>query len=204
LSDLLAAAAESEYWDRVAADPARIAAEVYSDLDLDECAKAILDGIGPWVVVDAAVLEIGCGPGRLTHHLANLFPMVTFIGGDSSEAMLKMARQDAPPNCLFIGTDGRSLGEADAGFFDAAYTMTTFQHIPPEAQVGYVAEVAQVLRPGGRFRCQVVTTGDVAVFNYPTDTGQLIRAAYQVGLEVVKVEHDLIRPGWTWFTWEKT
>jgi len=179
MSDLLAAT-ESEYWSEVAADPARIAAEVHSDLDLDECLVAILDGI------------------------ARVYPSVTFVGFDSSERMIELARGDAPPNCLFVGTDGRDFGEADAGFFDAAYSMTTFQHIPPTAQIGYVAAVAQALRPGGRFRCQVVTTGDVAAFNYPTDTGQLIRAAYQMGLEVVKVEHDLIRPGWTWLTWEKT
>ena len=203
MSDLLAAT-ESEYWSEVAADPARIAAEVHSDLDLDECLVAILDGINGCFTDDATVLEVGCGPGRLTHPLARVYPSVTFVGFDSSERMIELARGDAPPNCLFVGTDGRDFGEADAGFFDAAYSMTTFQHIPPTAQIGYVAAVAQALRPGGRFRCQVVTTGDVAAFNYPTDLEPFLYGAHRAGLRPISQDDDLIRPGWTWITWEKT
>jgi cyclopropane fatty-acyl-phospholipid synthase-like methyltransferase len=208
ISELLAAT-ESKYWDAVAADPARIQAEVYSDLDLDECLVAILDGLGPILADNDVVLEIGCGPGRLTHHLADLWPSVTFVGVDSSQKMIDLAhdanRHRLDRNVLHELVDGRSLiGLGILGAFDAAYTMTTFQHIPPAAQIGYVGEVAEVLRPAGRFRCQVVTTGETAPFNYPTDLEPFLYEAHQVGFRLVDQDDDLIRPGWTWLTWEKT
>ena len=102
------------------------------------------------------VLEIGCGAGRITRALAEVFGEVH--GVDISGEMLRVAREllAGSPNAFVHqnnGMDLRVLGELE---FDFAFSFIVFQHIPSQAVIeSYVREVHRVLRPGGLFKFQV-------------------------------------------------
>ena len=44
----------------------------------------------------SSILDVGCGPGNSTHQLAQRFPCAEIVGVDSSEDMLRRAREQYP------------------------------------------------------------------------------------------------------------
>lgn len=201
-------AEELAYWTEVAADPERIRAEIFSDLNLDECLLAIEPEID--FPKGGYVLDLGCGVGRIMQPLAFKYMLTTFHGWDISQAMIDAAWRDKiPPNAYFTVGDGRGLTSPNGlghrytcqdEFFDSAYSMTMLQHLPPEAQRGYIEEVFRVLKPGGRFRFQWVEVGDQAPFSYPVDVGDMAGWVVAAGFTVLGTEHGLVKPGWGWAT----
>lgn len=99
------------------------------------------------------VLDVGCGPGRHAHALAELG--VTVHGIDISRRFVELAVESAPDGATFERLDARSLVDEDrfAGRFDAAIClcqgafglMTAAGH-----DEAVVAGVARALRRGGR------------------------------------------------------
>jgi SAM-dependent methyltransferase len=102
------------------------------------------------------VVEIGCGEGRITRALAEVFGDV--YGVDVSGEMIaraKTALADVGNAHVYRnnGTDLRVLGDVQADF---AFSYIVFQHIPShEVIYNYVREVHRLLRPGGLFKFQV-------------------------------------------------
>jgi len=128
-----------------AADPERFWREGERDLD------TLLDALGaPPIRPEDRVLDLGCGIGRLTRALARRAAHVTAL--DVSPEMLRRARELNPDagNVTWVLGDGASLaGVADASV-DVAISHVVLQHIPSaKVQLGYVSELARVLRPGG-------------------------------------------------------
>jgi len=115
------------------------------------------------------VLEIGCGSGRITRALAEVFGEVYAV--DISGEMIRQAREtlkDTPNAHVFLnnGTDLSILGEMEVDF---AFSYIVFQHIPSRDVIeNYVREVARLLRPGGLFKFQV--QGDSTLLTSPEDT----------------------------------
>jgi SAM-dependent methyltransferase len=110
---------------------------------------------------DAAVVEIGCGVGRMTRRLSQLAGRV--IATDVSSEMLRRCRLNLADrynvDYLQVPGDGTLTGIADASV-DLVFSYITLQHVPgAEAQLRYVAESVRVLRPGGRAALQVRATG---------------------------------------------
>jgi SAM-dependent methyltransferase len=102
------------------------------------------------------VLEIGCGAGRLTRALANLFGEVHAV--DISGEMIARARTALAdkPNAHLYQNNGRDLSVMPALEFDFAYSNIVFQHIPSREVIeSYVREVHRFLRPGSLFKFQV-------------------------------------------------
>lgn len=88
------------------------------------------------------VVEVGCGTGRLTAHLARRGAKV--LGVDRSLTMLKLAKTRAPNR--LVCADGRRLPLPD-GVADVAITVATLEFTDaPEV----LAELARIARPGGR------------------------------------------------------
>jgi SAM-dependent methyltransferase len=102
------------------------------------------------------VLEIGCGSGRITRALAEVFGEVYAV--DISGEMIRQATEalrDVPNAHVFqnSGSDLAILGEIQVDF---AFSYIVFQHIPSrEVIFNYVREVHRLLRPGGLFKFQV-------------------------------------------------
>jgi SAM-dependent methyltransferase len=125
-------------------DLPRFWAEGRRDLDL------LLDALGARVEPTDAVLEIGCGVGRLTRGLAARAASVQAL--DVSARMLELARRHNPEldNVQWILGDGTSLAPVESSSIDACVSHVVFQHIPdPAITLGYVIEIGRVLRPGG-------------------------------------------------------
>jgi SAM-dependent methyltransferase len=115
------------------------------------------------------VLEIGCGAGRITRALANLFGEVHAV--DVSGEMVGQARAALSdrPNAFVHQNNGKDLSVIGGGHFDFAFSTIVFQHIPSyEVIETYVREVHRLLRPGALFKFQV--QGDATLSTKPDDT----------------------------------
>jgi len=103
----------------------------------------------------AAVLEIGCGIGRLLKPLSER--VARALGVDISGEMIRLGRGALAdrPNVRLERTDG-DLSAAEDGSLDLVYSYIVFQHVPARTAVSrYFAEAARVLKPGGVFRFQL-------------------------------------------------
>jgi ubiquinone/menaquinone biosynthesis C-methylase UbiE len=115
------------------------------------------------------VLEIGCGAGRLTRALSNIFGEVHAV--DVSGEMVELARRAVAdrPGVHVYQNNGCDLSVIPAQEFDFAYSAIVFQHIPSREVIeNYVREVHRLLRPGALFKFQV--QGDSRVESSPDDT----------------------------------
>jgi SAM-dependent methyltransferase len=108
-------------------------------------------------------LDVGSGPGTVTASLARAAgPDGLALGVDISEAMLTRAvRNEAGPQVGFIRADAQRLPLRD-NTVDAVVSMAVLQLLPNPAAA--LAEIARVLRPGGRLAIMVPTAGRAARF----------------------------------------
>jgi SAM-dependent methyltransferase len=114
-----------------------------------------------------AVLEIGCGAGRVTRALARFFGEVYAV--DISRHMVRQARQAVAefPTARIFRNNGRDLSVIRRRWWhrfgigvkiqlDFAFSCLVFQHIPSRAVIeSYLHEVNRLLRPGALFKFQV-------------------------------------------------
>ena len=98
------------------------------------------------------VLDVGCGTGTLVVAAARREPLAQFTGLDADPSVLARARQKAAATRFDIAFDE---GRADAlpyadGSFDVVLSTLFFHHLPDAVKHATAAELARVLRPGGR------------------------------------------------------
>ena len=94
------------------------------------------------------VLDLACGPGTLTPHLAAAVgPEGIVLAADLAEGMLRLAREGAPPNVAVALMDAEHLGLCD-GALDAVICGHGFQFFPDLG--GVLLELRRVLKGGGR------------------------------------------------------
>lgn len=113
-------------------------------------AQLLLDQLEPQT--GQAVLDVACGPGSLTRHVAQrVGSMGRVTGCDLSPAMLEIARSKAPfDNSApidYVECPADSLGLPD-GVFDLVTCQQGVQFFPDRPAA--LAEMRRVLRPGGR------------------------------------------------------
>jgi arsenite methyltransferase len=108
-------------------------------------------------------LDVGCGPGSVTASLAQAAgPDGLALGLDISEPMLARAvRAEAGPQIGFLRADAQRLPLRDETV-DAVVSIAVLQLVPDP--VVALAEMARVLRPGGRLAVMVPTAGRAARF----------------------------------------
>ncbi len=100
-------------------------------------------------------LDFGCGAGRLTQALADIFEEV--VGLDISPTMIDQANKlnRRGPGCRFLLNDRDDLNLFPDGHFDFVYSSITLQHIDPVYSRKYVQELLRVLAPGGMLVFQI-------------------------------------------------
>jgi arsenite methyltransferase len=106
-------------------------------------------------------LDVGCGPGSVTASLARAAgPDGLALGVDISEPMLARAvRAEAGPQIGFLRADAQRLPLRDETV-DAVVSIAVLQLIPDP--ITALAEMARVLRPGGRLAVMVPAAGRAA------------------------------------------
>ena len=109
---------------------------------------------------DEAVVDAGCGTGRVTELLLRHLPRGTVLAVDASEAMVEAARR------RFAG-DGRvrverqDLRELEVGeLVDVVFSTATFHWILDHERL--FDRLARALRPGGRLVAQCGGKGNIA------------------------------------------
>lgn len=95
----------------------------------------------------AAVLDAGCGTGRMISHLSALDGDLVLAGSDLSPSMLEVARSTHPDLELVVG-DNADLPFHD-GRFDGVLAWYSTIHTPPHRLGPVYDEFHRVLRPGG-------------------------------------------------------
>jgi SAM-dependent methyltransferase len=133
-------------------DKTRIAYDVvaadYADLLRDLLAESTWDRavLGAFAEIAAGpVVDVGCGPGRITGHLAKLGVEVSGI--DLSPQMVEVARSECPGLTFSVGSLlGLDLADGSLGGLVSWYSLVhTPRHLLPVA----FGEFFRVLRPGG-------------------------------------------------------
>lgn len=152
------------------------------------------------------VIEIGCGAGRITRALANLFGEVHAV--DVSGEMVAQARRAlaAHPNARIYQNNGMDLSVIPEGDYDFAFSMIVFQHIPSREVIeNYVREVSRLLRPGALFKFQVQgdstlsTQSDDTWLGVPFSDTQAVEMAERCGFEP-RYRHGVGEQYfWLWF-----
>jgi SAM-dependent methyltransferase len=94
------------------------------------------------------VIDIGCGTGDYTRHLASASEAGLVVGIDASETMVAAAaRRGHAANLVYLRADAAALPFRD-GAFDAVCTAGTIHMI--EEPLSALDEMIRVLAPGGR------------------------------------------------------
>ncbi len=74
----------------------QLQAEVYASADFEEAHSRIVEAFDiylPDVELEGRILDLGCGPGDITHRFAVRFPKSSVIGVDGSAEMIRLANE---------------------------------------------------------------------------------------------------------------
>lgn len=97
----------------------------------------------------SAILDVGCGTGRLLRSARARFPDASLVGVDAAIEMVKQAQASTPNGVIqFQQATAEELPFPDASF-DLVFSTMSFHHWKSQARG--IAEVARVLNPGGRW-----------------------------------------------------
>jgi SAM-dependent methyltransferase len=156
-------------WDALAADDAMFYIDTARpDWTVDaflESGRQLVEWAVEWAEPRRGrALDLGCGLGRHSRHLAALFERVDAL--DISAEMIERARAlGHPENIHFALLDGARY-PLESSSVDFAMSFLVFQHIPDPAEVGrHLQEIRRVLADGGR-----------AVLHFDTGDRSLVRS----------------------------
>jgi SAM-dependent methyltransferase len=93
-----------------------------------------------------ALLDFGCGCGRVARHWAGL--AVQTHGCDLDPALVGWCRRRLPHG-RFVANDVRPPLPYPGATFDLVYALSVFTHLPEALQRPWMEELRRVLRPGG-------------------------------------------------------
>ncbi|MER7897276.1 methyltransferase domain-containing protein [Streptomyces sp. NPDC096046] len=132
-----------ESYDTVAADYAR---RVKEPAELDPVSRAMLAAFAELAAPLGPVADLGCGPGKVTAHLAALG--VPVFGVDVSPRMIELARAAHPGLRFTVGSmTALDIGDGELGGVLAYYAT---HHTPPRWLPAVFSEFHRTLAPGGR------------------------------------------------------
>jgi SAM-dependent methyltransferase len=102
---------------------------------------------------NASVLDLGCGNGRLANELVDRGHTGIYLGLDSSDGLLEIARAASHhSNSIFKQIDVVKKGWSKElpGIFDRIFAFAIFHHIPSEDLRGQVfGEIREIIKPDG-------------------------------------------------------
>ncbi|MGH2993171.1 MAG: class I SAM-dependent methyltransferase [Solirubrobacterales bacterium] len=98
------------------------------------------------------ILDLGCGTGTLAVLIKRAQTAAEVSGLDADPEMLAPARAKAAADGVEIRFDEGLSNELpyEDGFFDTVVSTLFFHHLAPQVKRQTAAEIARVLRPGGK------------------------------------------------------
>ncbi len=114
---------------------------------------------------DEAILDAGCGSGRVTRLLAPLVPRGRIVAVDASEQMVAKARENIGDIAQVLHQDLLEL--TLDGPVDLVFSTAVFHHIHDHERL--FARCYAALRPGGRLVAQCGGLGNIAGFRAIAD-----------------------------------
>lgn len=112
--------------------------------------RTLLEVAATEVPQPRAILDVGCGTGRLLRAASTSFPSARLEGVDAAPEMVRVAQAMAPAGAgitfRLSGAEKLPFGDAT---FDLVFSTMTFHHWSD--QRAGIGEVARVLAPGGRW-----------------------------------------------------
>jgi SAM-dependent methyltransferase len=108
--------------------------------------RALIEEIVPAIGPGAVIADLGCSSGYLLEELHERWPDALLVGVDLVASGLRSASRNVPEAELVLA-DVTRLPFGDATV-DAVVSANLLEHVPDDAAA--LAEVARVLRPGGR------------------------------------------------------
>jgi SAM-dependent methyltransferase len=94
-----------------------------------------------------AILDFGCGCGRVLRHWNDLRRARVF-GSDYSLKLVQWCRENLPFAQVGVNQLAPPLAYRDAEF-DLVYAFSVFTHLTEDLQVSWMTELSRVLKPGG-------------------------------------------------------
>ncbi len=135
-----------------------------------------------------AILDIGCGSGRLTRNLALYAPEAAIVGGELSDAAQIAFRRCAGLANVAVAQFDLMQPPLAPASFDYVYADGVLPHVPdPHAAL---ARLASLVRPGGKLFVWIYPpsfspyrlTRDVCVGSYRWPRALQVAASWGVGL----------------------
>ena len=112
-----------------------------------EAIRAALARAGRPVEGLAAMLDFGCGCGRVTRRWAGLDGTAVH-GSDQSAEAVEWCRRNLP-FARFATNRLEPPVPYDGETFDLVYALSVFTHLPEELQLAWARELGRVVKPGG-------------------------------------------------------
>ena len=136
-----------------------------------------------------AVVDVGCGPGRITAPLHRLGLEISGI--DLSPEMVTVARRTHPHLAFSVGSMGAlDLGDRSVSGIVAWYSLI---HTPPADRPATYRELARVLEPGGHLDQAYGHEIDADVYRLsPDEVSDLLdRAGFEVTTRLVRAPEGI-------------
>jgi len=134
----------SDYIDRFSAEPGATASTVEAMLKIAELHDHV-----------DRVCEIGPGTGRYAELVIDaLRPSVYEIYETAADWLPHLRRL---PGSMVLPADGHSLRHTAPGSVDLVHAQKVFVYTPLVVSIGYMQEMARVVRPGGTVAFDIVT-----------------------------------------------
>lgn len=175
-----------------------------------ELTEATVAGVLPAVLMSCGVkrprvLDLGCGDGRLALHVGAALPRAgRIVGVDVSPTAVGLAVDAMAARKLkfdgWLCKDGRTLPDTGKKKFDAAYSVTVFQHLPLGAVLSYIDQVAARLKKGGIFRFQFVEGDSTTPLSQEHPIETISNACIDAGFDSAEVDRGVVHDVWTWIT----
>ena len=143
---------------------------------------------------DWELLDLGCGPGRLSMMCHN--KIKKYYGVDISKNMIEEAKRTKTyTNAEFLVNDGKTLKEFEDNKFDIVISATVFQHVGKNIINSYMKEIYRVLKPSGFFLINFPKVSFYKAYGYTKEEldNLLIKFKCEEFYECPKKAHFYIR-----------
>ena len=143
---------DREFWDRVIRERGSRAFDTLESKAASDKAEREIDAFllaRMHGVSQGRILEIGCGRGRMTQVLAQLFETVVALDVSREATRRCRAAVEASKVLVVLGDD-QTVAAMPSDSFDVVFSYATFQHVSSRSALqSYVASAARLVAPSG-------------------------------------------------------